>query len=1081
MPSPFEPELQSVLAELTRRFGVRAFSLRDERAPAPGAALKTAPVAPEGEVVPVDARLLLEQGAIQPLSPLPALEAARAGSGLKDRSGPVREVLTFRFESAPGAAPHLEALAQYLFYVLRWRPAELRVVGGGREAAYRAGALMMDLELYRRFRRDQGLLDLAREARLFLPTVEVERWSVEGGLLTLAFRCPGGEVEPALGLLAAVASEALGVEQVRLERLDLPGASATRLVAELMAPTAVEAALTGAERELFVPILRPVLFPSFAGLYRDLLEEGIYVGPIRLEEKANPEAPAAHGSFLSDRAFEPHRFEIAYRDEPLEGAGESAAAIAGPEGFEQVLLRAQGNTYRLDAPDVWRWPRALVQRLLERLVLSERAFSPSPLAGPARIRSVRASVGGARAPVMVRADRSAPWQPFESARGRATLWLHAPPTLSGTASVRLELDLDKPTWSLAPRGAEPLPVDLSALELKVTGASVPVDPGGLAVAQRERAFVCGEAASISVAAEGRLVEVKVIASPDPSAFVPIPLVHVLVPGRAPAAASGPALGLKGAGPPERAWFAEPERSPPQPRASPTTRASASLPAPESPPAGPAQNAEVTDALGAGAPFPDEPPLPLIELALEEADEAEALADEDFPTAVEETPPPGESRAAPEVEPAPHSRTTRDLAMPPARATAPAERPPEPPTVVASLSALSAAAASALGAPDPGPPLALHIEDLDATSNDARVFACIALPLGESGLSLSPDGTLAWKAELADWTLGASEGRVVLRSQSKNAGRLQWTGVGGSRTLRAGETARLRSGDLLEYAGRRWRVQARGGAARVAPPTPVPQPAPAAVRPRAEPVELALKMRGKPAVRAVAIPGGKLGLALAADGTVLWQTRDPAVFRIWVGVDKRLILLRPPVAPKVTLIRGRRSLEVPPKKPVVLLDKDELDTGTARVRLTVLGVAAEVRPPWVEELLAEAEEVTPVDPPGFVQSAPLPAAALGEELEGEREIYPPGAVTLAEIPALHLPPTAAQWAKSRPKPGALELEAPLPWTDDSSPALVRDATRPKAAATPAPASAGAPKAGARETPGTSTTAPRAPSPRKGGRE
>ena len=113
-------------------------------------------------------------------------------------------------------------------------------------------------------------------------------------MLPVGFRCAGGAVEAALGLIAAVASDALGADEVRLERLDRPGPSATKMVAELMAPTAVESTLTGAERELFVPLLRPVFFPSFAGLHHELLEAGIFVGPIRLEERRNPAAPVAH-------------------------------------------------------------------------------------------------------------------------------------------------------------------------------------------------------------------------------------------------------------------------------------------------------------------------------------------------------------------------------------------------------------------------------------------------------------------------------------------------------------------------------------------------------------------------------------------------------------------------------------------------------------------------------------------------------------------------------------------------------------------------------------------------------------------
>jgi hypothetical protein len=1069
MTSPFQSLLEPARAELCRRFGLRAFTLIEERAPAPSAAPRAAAVALEGEAVPLDADVLLSRGELQPLVDLPTVEAVRSSARAPPKPGPVRDLLTFQFEPEPGAEPDLEALAQYVLCLLCWRPTEFRVAGGGREAAFRCGALMLDLELYRRFRREQGVVDFAREARLFLPTVEVEHWKAEGGLLTVAFRSAGGAVESALGLLAAVASEPLGVDEVRLERLDKPAPAETRLVAELMAPTAVEGTLTGAERELFVPLLRPVLFPSFAGLYRELLEDGIYVGPIRLEERRDPAAPVAHGSFLFDRAFEPHRFEIAYRDELLEGAPDALAAIAGPEGFEQIHLRSNGCTYHIDASDVWRWPPVLVKRLLDRLVSSDRLFSPAPIAAPARVRSLRATIAGESAPVMVQARSSAQWEPFSgmrAARGDSTVWLHAPGSLSGAQTVRLELAVDQPSWLLSPRGAQEVLVDLSDLELEVAGGGLKVDSSGFAAFERERSFCRGEAPSISIGSETWRLEVRIAADPlrPPPPLVPIPLVQVAQepPPGSPYAAMGSAAFSQAwvSASPEKSWFSDPESA-----------AALQEPSPrEASPAPPLDSAPAPKAAAhEGAPSPErllesledailevlpplsrggsEPAPPVAEPAPPNADRAPLVAEPAPPIAdrtpvVAEPAPPIADRT-PSREPAPPiadraptiaeldaraavSAPVADL-QPFAGASAgpagealevPTTREREPPTVVAVLG--SPPPESAL----PCKRLVLHLEDLDAQNPATRFWGCVALPLSESGLGLGPDGAVTWKSELADWALGTVGGRVVLRTQSKGANRLQWTGEAGSRSLRAGETARLRSADLLEYGGRRWRVHARGEATEVTPPAQIPPPEPAAP-PRAGPLEVALLTQDRgAAVHAVAIPGGRLGLAIGPDGSVLWQTRDPGVFRIWVGVDGRLILLRPPVAPAVKLVRGRRWLEVPAKKPVVLLDGDELDTGGARVRLRVVGVAGEVKPPWTEEPLPDFDEVTPVDPLSFPRRmTPVPGAAdrSGVDREGTTA-DPAGVVTLAHIPAVSLPDAAAL---------ATPVETPavaMPWPD-----------------------------------------------------
>ncbi len=89
---------------------------------------------------------------------------------------------------------------------------------------------------------------------------------------------------------------------------------------------------------------------------------------------------------------------------------------------------------------------------------------------------------------------------------------------------------------------------------------------------------------------------------------------------------------------------------------------------------------------------------------------------------------------------------------------------------------------------------------------------------------------------------------------------------------------------------------------------------------------------------VANLGGEPGLGVDQEGQICWQRQRNLSCELWVSRDDRLILRRPPGATSVELQRAGRRLELPPGKPVVVLDQDEFTVGLRRFRLHVHGPA-----------------------------------------------------------------------------------------------------------------------------------------------
>jgi hypothetical protein len=100
------------------------------------------------------------------------------------------------------------------------------------------------------------------------------------------------------------------------------------------------------------------------------------------------------------------------------------------------------------------------------------------------------------------------------------------------------------------------------------------------------------------------------------------------------------------------------------------------------------------------------------------------------------------------------------------------------------------------------------------------------------------------------------------------------------------------------------------------------------------------------LRCVALPGRQPGLCLDRAGSVLWQNENGVSCELWVSADQRLILYRPEakIPVPVTLRRAGRSLDVPCGKPVVVIDKDQIDVGSRHLRIHVHGKAPSVAAP-----------------------------------------------------------------------------------------------------------------------------------------
>lgn len=171
------------------------------------------------------------------------------------------------------------------------------------------------------------------------------------------------------------------------------------------------------------------------------------------------------------------------------------------------------------------------------------------------------------------------------------------------------------------------------------------------------------------------------------------------------------------------------------------------------------------------------------------------------------------------------------------------------------------------------------------------------------------------------------------------------------------------------------------------------------------------------LQCVALPGRQPGLRLDGAGRARWRNEDAVACELWVSADNRLILYRPNDAPPVKVRRAGRSLDVPHSKPVILVDKDEVDVGARRLRIHIHGEAAVIAAP------------TPlaIKPGPFDRLAQTAAAAavIGT--------LATGCIEVRETPPVPLPPdTPTPTIEVRETP-----PAPLPYDTPTPTIEVRD--------------------------------------------
>jgi hypothetical protein len=109
-------------------------------------------------------------------------------------------------------------------------------------------------------------------------------------------------------------------------------------------------------------------------------------------------------------------------------------------------------------------------------------------------------------------------------------------------------------------------------------------------------------------------------------------------------------------------------------------------------------------------------------------------------------------------------------------------------------------------------------------------------------------------------------------------------------------------------------------------------------------DLHAKALGEQYLKCVALPGSQPGLRVDRRGQVLWKSEHEVACELWVSGDDQLILRRPSGAEPVRVSRAGRSLDVPFDKPVVLLDRDDVQVGGRALRVHFHGFTEAIRPP-----------------------------------------------------------------------------------------------------------------------------------------
>lgn len=125
------------------------------------------------------------------------------------------------------------------------------------------------------------------------------------------------------------------------------------------------------------------------------------------------------------------------------------------------------------------------------------------------------------------------------------------------------------------------------------------------------------------------------------------------------------------------------------------------------------------------------------------------------------------------------------------------------------------------------PIAMCLEDLDASSPDVRYLRCVALPGNEPGLAMDDEGHVFWKIEgeaACELWVSADQRLILFCPDRENTpsggGEVPVIVTRSGRSLDAprGKPVVLLDGDQLDVAGRRFQVHVHGQTEAVAPPS-----------------------------------------------------------------------------------------------------------------------------------------------------------------------------------------------------------------------------------------------------------------------
>lgn len=98
------------------------------------------------------------------------------------------------------------------------------------------------------------------------------------------------------------------------------------------------------------------------------------------------------------------------------------------------------------------------------------------------------------------------------------------------------------------------------------------------------------------------------------------------------------------------------------------------------------------------------------------------------------------------------------------------------------------------------------------------------------------------------------------------------------------------------------------------------------------------------LRCVVVGQRGQGLGCDLQGTPVWQHDAALACELIVSTDVRLLLIRHAEQTEVVVRRAGRSIRAPVGKRVILVDQDQVEVGTKRMRIHVHGEATQVHRP-----------------------------------------------------------------------------------------------------------------------------------------